>query len=261
MTFETLALSWEGPVATVILSRPHRLNALNAKMKEELAAAFASEELAGARAVILTGAGERAFSAGADIHERSGEDPIAEEFIARQRATYALFGRIAECPAPTIAAINGVAFGGGLELALCCDFRFAAATAKLGLPEIRLGAMPVAGGTQRLSRLVGVSRAKRLLLFGEPIAAADALAIGLVDEVVEPSALAARAAALAGELAARAPLAARAIERVVDRGGELALAAALDLELSEAAALFTSEDRKEGMRAFIEKRAPRFVGR
>ncbi len=247
MSFEALALTWEGPVATVTLSRPDRLNALNAKMKEELAAAFASETLAEARAVVLTGAGERAFSAGADIHERSAEDPTAEEFIARQRATYALFGRISECPAPTIAAINGAAFGGGLELALCCDFRLAAATAKLGLPEIRLGAMPAAGGTQRLSRLVGVSRAKRLLLFGEPLAAADALAIGLVDEVVEPSAL--------------APRAARAIKRVVDRGGELALAAALDLELSEAAALFASEDRKEGMRAFIEKRTPRFIGR
>lgn len=259
--YETIILRIEGAVAVLTLNRPDAMNALSARLKEELAQALArlsgSEEV---RALILTGAGARAFCAGADIKERAGTDPTPEEFAAAQRGTLALFDSLARFPAPTIAALNGVAFGGGAELALACDFRLAAESARIGLPEVNLGVIPAAGGTQRLARLIGPAAAKRMILLGDPVTAQAALAMGLVDGVAPQGELMAGAHALAGRLAAKPPMAVRLAKRVIDDGYETDLASGIELELAAAAQLFASEDRKEGMRAFVEKRAPVFRG-
>lgn len=255
----TLALEIADGVATLTLNRPERLNAINAEMKEELAAALGRIEAAAARAVILTGAG-RAFSAGADIKERAGEAPSPAAFLAAQRRTHALFDRLAGLAAPVIAAINGIALGGGLEIALCADIRLAAGTARMGLTEVALGVIPAGGGTQRLPRLIGAGAAKRMLLTGEVLEAEAARALGLVEEVTAPEALLPRARALAAAIAAQPPLAAQAAKRVMDGGLAHGLAAGLEAELQAAAILFATEDRQEGMRAFLEKRRPQFRG-
>jgi enoyl-CoA hydratase len=262
MAFETINLEIDGAVATLVLNRPERMNALNDQMKADLAKALdAIDQASGIAVVIITGAGEKAFCAGADIKERSAAEPTATEFIAAQRRTHALFGSIAELEQPVIAAINGVALGGGMEIALCCDVRLAADTARLGLTEVNLGVIPAGGGTQRLPRLIGAGRAKRLIMTGAILSAAEAAAIGLVDEVVPAGALTERARVLAGAIAAKAPLAVRLAKRAVDQGAQTDLKSALEYELYAASLLYTSEDRKEGMRAFVEKRKPAFNGR
>jgi enoyl-CoA hydratase len=257
---ETLALAIEGGVATLTLDRPERMNAINAAMKAELAQALDVIVEQCARVVVVTGAG-RAFCAGADIKERAGQEPTPAEFLAAQRKTHALFDRLATLDAPVIAAINGVALGGGLEIALCADIRIASASAKLGLTEVALGVIPAGGGTQRLPRLIGLGAAKRMVLTGQVLEAEAARALGLVDEVVAPEELLPHAAALAAAIAAQPPLAAQAAKRVMDRGMEADLATGLEAELHAAAILFATEDRKEGMRAFVEKRRPLFLGR
>jgi enoyl-CoA hydratase/carnithine racemase len=262
MGFETINLLIDGAVATLVLNRPERMNALNDLMKRDLAKALdAIGEARGVAVVVITGAGEKAFCAGADIKERSAEEPTAVEFIAAQRRTQALFGRIAELEQPVIAAINGVALGGGLEIALCCDVRLAAETARLGLTEVNLGVIPAGGGTQRLPRLIGAGRAKRLIITGAVLTATEAAGIGLVDEVVLVSELMERAHGLAETIAAKAPLAVKLAKRAVDQGAETGLKSELEFELYAASPLYTSEDRKEGMRAFVEKRKPAFKGR
>ncbi len=261
--FETLQLVIAGGVATVTLNRPDSMNALNALMKQELLTLFA-EELPVAeevRAVVLTGAGTKAFCAGADIKERSASEPRPAEFIAAQRRAHALFRAIEALAQPTIAAINGFAFGGGTELALACDLRIAAQSASLGLTEVNLGVIPAGGGTQRLARLVGAGRAKELIFTGERVAAARAAEIGLVNRVVPDADLAAAAATLAAQLAAKPPLALRFAKQAIDRGMQVGLDAGLEYELYAAAILFDTEDRREGMRAFVEKRKPIFKGR
>lgn len=256
---ETLSLHIDGGIARLTLDRPERMNAINAQMKAELAQALDRIEAERARCVLLTGAG-RAFCAGADIKERAGQEPSPAEFLAAQRRTHALFGRLAALDAPVIAALNGVALGGGLEIALCADLRLAATGARLGLTEVALGVIPAGGGTQRLPRLVGPGVAKRMVLTGQVLDAAAALAIGLVDEVTEPEALLPRAEALAAAIAAQPPLAAQAAKRVMDLGLDTDLATGLEAELHAAAILFATEDRREGMRAFVEKRRPVFTG-
>lgn len=246
-------------IARLTLTRPERMNAINVQMKSELGLALDRIAAERARVVLLTGAG-RAFCAGADIKERAGQEPTPSEFLAVQRRTHALFDRLATLDAPVIAAINGAALGGGLEIALCADIRLAAATARLGLTEVALGVIPAGGGTQRLPRLVGLGAAKRMLLTGQVLEAEAALAIGLVDEVLAPEALLPRAEALAATIAAMPPLAVQAAKRVMDRGMEAGLAAGLEAELHAAAILFVTEDRREGMRAFVEKRRPVFRG-
>jgi len=257
---ETLALDIAEGIATLTLNRPDRMNAISAAMKAELAQALDRIEDARARVVIVTGAG-RAFCAGADIKERAGQEPTPAEFLAAQRRTHALFDRLAALEAPVIAAINGVALGGGLEIALCADIRLAAATARLGLTEVALGVIPAGGGTQRLPRLIGLGAAKRLVLTGQVLEAEAARAIGLVDEVTAPEALLDRARSIAAAIAAQPPLAVQAAKRVMDRGMETDLATGLEAELHAAAILFATEDRREGMRAFVEKRRPVFTGR
>ncbi len=211
------------------------------------------------RAVVLTGAGDRAFVAGADIKYMSG---LAVEEAKRWGALGHEAARLLETmPKPTLAAINGFALGGGCELALACDLRYAATTAKLGQPEINLGIIPGWGGTQRLARVCGLGVAKDLILTGRTVGAEEALRLGLVSAVVEPEGLMERALATAVELAARAPLALAAAKAAVNDALQGGHAANLDAEAERFGDLFASADAKEGMTAFAEKREPRFSGR
>lgn len=259
----TLNYEVQGHVALVTLNRPDRMNTLGGSMKPDLARAFFELARADARvrAVVLTGAGDRAFCAGADIKERADQQVRATDFFGAQKATHDLFRNIEEFEKPTIAAINGVALGGGLELALCCDLRMAADHAKLGLPEVRLGVIPAAGGTQRLPRLIGEARAKALMLTAAQIDAARALDWGLVTEVRPGAELMPAALALAQQIGEMPPLAVRFAKRAVNRGMQTDLDSGLEYERYAAAMLVDSDDRKEGMRAFVEKRKPVFQGR
>jgi enoyl-CoA hydratase len=248
-----------GPIATVTVDRPAALNALDAATLGALVDVFASlateREL---RCVILTGAGEKAFVAGADIKAMAAMTP------AEAGALSALARRLGELieglPAPVIAAVTGYALGGGCELALACDFIYASRAARFGQPEVSLGVIPGLGGTQRLARRVGLARARELLYTGALIDADEALRLGLVNAVVEPADLLPRVRAVAQAIAARAPLAVAAAKRAVRRATEGPLAAGLELETQLFAALFATADQKEGMRAFLEKRPPQWRG-
>jgi enoyl-CoA hydratase/carnithine racemase len=207
--------------------------------------------------VILTGAG-RAFSAGADIKEWTALSPL--EFARSWGLRgHALFDRLSALPPPVIAAINGIAFGGGLELALCADIRIAGAEARLGRPEVTIAALPGGGGTQRLPRLIGAGRAKHMILTGQPIEAARAEAWGLVSEVVAAEALLPRANELAAQIAANAPIAVQASKRLIDAA--LPASAAATLETQAGALSGSTEDAKEGRASFLERRPPRYRGR
>lgn len=257
---ENVHIDLQPPLARVTVDRPAKLNALNRQTILELQQAF--DELRAAEAVrviILTGAGGKAFVAGADIAELAELEPLAgrEYGLCGQH----LFRAIELFPKPVIAAINGYALGGGLELALACTFRLAADHAKLGQPEVKLGLIPGYGGSQRLPRLLGAGRALELLLTGEPIGAAEALACGLVNHVVPLAELLPRAEALAARIAANAPLAIRMCLEAVRHGLEMNLEDALVWESSLFALLCASADMKEGARAFLEKRPARFQNR
>lgn len=263
MDYSTLLYEVAEGVALIRLNRPERMNAIGGAMKTELRQALLerARQDPQVRCVILTGAGERAFCAGADIKERAGQALPQPEYHLQQKATLALFREMEQFEKPLIAAINGVAMGGGLEIALCCDVRIAARGARLGLPEAKIGALPAAGGTQRLPRLVGPGIAKELMLTGDAIGAERALAIGLINQVVEPEALLPTALAMASRMAANAPLALRHIKHAVDQGMQVGIDAGLEYERYAAALVVSSEDRLEGMRAFVKKRQPRFIGR
>lgn len=262
MTYETLLLDVADGVATLTLSRPEAMNAITQRMKDELGAALdAVEADEAARVLVITGSGTKAFCAGADIKERATTDPTPAEFVLRQRATHRLFTRIEQFAKPVIAALNGVAFGGGAEIALCADLRIAADGARIGLTEVNLGVIPAGGGTQRLPRLVGAAKAKELIFTAARLTADQALAIGLVNRVVPAAQLADEALALAREIAAKPPLAVRFAKQAIDKGLQTDTQTALDFELYAAAILFDTDDRKEGMRAFLERRAPQFRGR
>jgi enoyl-CoA hydratase len=249
-----------GAVATVTISRPAVLNALDEQTLRELGAVLAAlGESPIVRCVILTGAGEKAFVAGADIGGMSALGP-------RQARAFAELGHeigdaIESLPVPVIAAVNGFALGGGCELALACDFIYAARNARFGQPEVNLGVIPGFGGTQRLPRRVGVARARELIYTGAIIGADEALRIGLVNAVVEPADLMPRVHAVADLIAAKAPLAIADAKRAMRHGADLPLAEAHELERQLFAGLFATDDQKEGMRAFVEKRAAKFEGR
>ncbi len=236
-------------IATIRLDRP-KMNALNAQVQEEIAAAAAEVTADGAvRAVILYG-GERVFAAGADIKEMAGMSyPRMAERSARLQAS---FTAVAEIPKPVVAAVAGYALGGGLELALCADFRVLGEGAKVGQPEILLGVIPGAGGTQRLPRLIGPSRAKDLIFTGRHVPAGEALAIGLADKVVPDTEVYQAARELAARYTTGPALALRAAKQAVDKGLEVDLATGLEIERLQFAALFATEDQKAGMRSFIE---------
>jgi enoyl-CoA hydratase len=260
MAYETLLCSIEGSIATVTLNRPKVLNALNAQMLVELDEEFAGLALDDAvRVVLLTGAGEKAFAAGADISELAQADQKTGEGLARRGQ--GIFGRIERLGKPVIACINGFALGGGCELAIACTLRLASETAKLGQPELNLGILPCYGGTQRLPRLVGQGAALKMILTGAMVTTAEALRIGLVDEVVAPAQLMARGRELAMQIAVMPPLAVRAsIDAVLD-GADRTFAEGLKIEAAEFGRLCATEDKREGTSAFLEKCKPAFTGR
>lgn len=260
MPYENLLLEARGQVAVVTVNRPKKLNALNRATIGELGACF--EQLASdpeVRAVVLTGAGEKAFVAGADIEELAAQSPAEGKEYAL--AGQAVLNRIENLGKPVIAAVNGYALGGGCELAMACTLRIAAENARLGQPEVKLGLIPGYGGTQRLPRLVGPGRALQLLLTGEQITAQQALAIGLVNEVVAPAELLPRAEAIARAILANAPVAVRYVLEAVNRGLHMTLPDGLFLEAALFGMSCSTEDMKEGTRAFLEKRAANFAGR
>jgi enoyl-CoA hydratase len=261
-SYETLRYAQRGAVAVITLNRPDRMNTLGGPMKDELRHAILerARDDDSVRVVVLTGEGEKAFCAGADIKERVSVNLSLPEFHLRQRATHALFREIESFEKPVIAAINGVALGGGLELALCTDLRLCAPHAKLGLPEAKIGALPSAGGTQRLPRIVGTAWAKQLMLTCEHIDAELALRIGLVTQVVPAPELLDTALAMAARIAANAPLSLRYIKQAIDLGQQVGIDAGLEYERFAAAIVVSSDDRREGMQAFVEKRPPNFKG-
>ena len=250
-----VSLQREGRVALVTIDHPPA-NAIGQAVVEGLRGALAEAAAdGGLRALVVTGAGTRFFAAGADVSEfPSAGGAVAE---SGQRLTL----EIERSPLVTIAAVNGVAFGGGCEIALACDLRIAARTARLGQPEINLGIIPGWGGTQRLVRVVGLGRAMPLLLSGDPVDAEAALAAGLVSQVVDPGDLVATALALGERLAGKAPLAVAATKRAVHEGMALPIGEALEVERREFTRLFESADAREGVSAFLEKRQPVWSGR
>jgi methylglutaconyl-CoA hydratase len=247
-------------IAHLTLDRPAAANALSRALVAALGQALGRLRDDGSvRALVLTGAGDKAFSAGADLKERRAMSlDETRTFLDQLRD---VVDAVAAFPRPVIAALNGAALGGGLELALACDVRIAAESAEVGLPEVRLGIIPGAGGTQRLARVVGVAAAKELILTGRRIGAARALALGLVSEVVPGPALAAAAARVAAEIASAGPLAVATAKRAIDEGLPLALSDALDVERACYEVVLNSEDRNEGLAAFAGKRPPAFKGR
>jgi enoyl-CoA hydratase/carnithine racemase len=255
---EFVRLEIEDGIGTIRLDRPP-MNALNTQVQEELrAAATAVTGDAEVRAVVVYG-GEKVFAAGADIKEMAVMSYV--DMAARAGALSSAFDAIARIPKPVVAAVTGYALGGGCELALACDWRVAADDAKLGQPEITLGVIPGAGGTQRLARLLGPARAKEIVMSGRFVEAAEALAIGLVDRVVPAAEVYSAACALVRPYTTGPAQALRAAKLAVDGGLELDLASGLTWESQLFASLFATEDRSEGMAAFVEKRKPRFTGR
>ncbi len=248
-------------VAVIRLDRPEKLNALTREMLSELGEAFArmGREPGALRAVILTGAGDRAFSAGTDITELAAMG--AEEGRGVAERGQKVCELIERCPVPVIAAVNGVAAGGGCELALACHLRVASTSARFSLPELKLGVMPGYGGTQRLARATGSGRALEMMLTGAELSAEEALRVGLVNRVVAAAELFSEAEALAQKIAGLAPLAVRACLEAVTRGLALPLEEGLELERELFSRLFATEDVREGTRAFLEKRAPAFKGK
>lgn len=259
MPYENLVLDRRDSVALLTVNRPEKLNALNLATRRELVAAF--EELkhdGSVRVVILTGAGPKAFIAGADISEFSGHTaPEQREIMRSTRA----FDVMEEFPKPVIAMINGFALGGGCELAMACDIRIASSSATLGQPEIKLGLIPGGGGTQRLTRLVGEGRAMELILTGEMITADEALRLGLVNHVWPPEELEAKTMELALRIAAMSPVTLALAKQAVKNASRLPLREGLDAEIDLFSLCFASEDKEEGVRAFLEKRKPVFRGR
>ena len=252
-------VSRDGAVAVVTINRPEARNALDAETFEAIGQAFAEAERdAQVRCAILIGAGDKAFAAGADIKAMAEADPTGADVLVGHAQRLA--DRLEASRLPVIAAVHGFALGGGLELALACDFIFAARGAKLGFPEVGLGVIPGMGGTQRLARRIGVPRARELIYRGALIDAEEAVRLGFVNAVLEPDALLPRARAVAAEIATRAPLAVAAAKQVLRRGVDAALDAGVSLERHLFASLFATHDQKEGMRAFIEKRAPQWTG-
>ena len=258
--FQNLKFEKKNHIAYITIDRPKVLNALNMATMQELKDAFAAaKDDAEVRVVILTGAGEKAFVAGADIGELAQQNAVsAKEYTHRGQA---IVDAIENLGKPVIACINGFALGGGCEIAMACTMRLASDNAKLGQPEVKLGIMPGYGGTQRLSRLVGKGIAMQLVLTGEMISAQEAYRIGLVNEVVPQSELIARAEAIAVKIIANAPLAIQYTMEAVNRGFDMTLADGLFLEAALFAVCCATDDKNAGTKAFLEKRPAQFKGK
>ena len=249
----------EDGVAVLTIDRQEKLNALDRQVVEEIGQALLELESEGSRAIVVTGAGERAFIAGADIRAMSIMDALeAKRFSEIGHAAMALLDR---SPIPTIAAVNGYALGGGCEVAIACDIRIAAENATFGFPEVGLGILPGMGGTQRLPRLIGPALAKELIFTGRRISAGEAREIGLVNRVVDEGEALNTARELAAEISANGPLAVRHAKAAANRTLDVDLISGLEYEADQFALLFATEDAREGMNAFSEKRKPQFEGR
>ncbi len=260
MAFDNLLINDKDRVRTITVNRPDKLNALNRQTLLELQQAIIEahgEDTV--RVIVLTGAGDKAFVAGADIGEIRAQSAVeARAFSAMGQNLMSL---IQSLDKPVIAAINGFALGGGMELALACHLRIASDNARLGLPEIKLGIMPGFGGTQRLLRLVGTTRALEMSLTGEPVAAEHALELGIVNQMVASDKLDSATTAMAGKLATAAPEAVRGILQAINQGADTDLKTGLALETARFALCCATEDMQEGTSAFLEKRKPEFKGR
>jgi enoyl-CoA hydratase len=256
---DVLLVEREGRVAVLIVNRPDKLNALNQQVRDDVLAAL--ERIAtddGIGVVVITGAGEKAFIAGADIGEFEGRSPFDQRQAMRSPR---IFDVMASFPKPVIAMINGYCLGGGCELAMSCDLRIASETARFGQPEINLGLIPGGGGSQRLPRLVGLGQALRLILSGDMIAAAEAREIGLVDLVVPAAELRPRTLELAAKLASKSPLTLRVAKEAVRASERLPIEDGLAYERDLFCLCFSSEDKQEGVAAFLEKRPAVWRGR
>jgi len=260
MTYNTLLYEKEDGIGIITINRPKEFNALNSEVMAELTALLTDIEGDNeVGVIIITGSGDKAFIAGADVKEMSPKTSITiREFHTANRL---LLEKLEKLPKPVIAAINGFALGGGCELAMSCDLRIAAENARLGQPEINLGIIPGAGGTQRLTRLVGMARAKELIYTGDFIDAKTALSIGLVNKVVPQNDLMSEAKTLAQKLLTKSSVALSLAKSAINGGWQTTLSSGLDLEMQCFALCFATEDQKEGMSAFIEKRKPHFNGR
>jgi enoyl-CoA hydratase/carnithine racemase len=258
--YPTLKTDFADHVLTVTLNRPDSLNALNARMAVDLLDVWTrlTIDSGDVRAVILTGAGERAFCAGGDFKERSGMTDA--EWHRQHEAFERAFGAMIECPVPIIAAANGHAYGGGLEMVLAVDFAYGASTARFAVPEVTIGIMPGAGGTQNLPRAVGERRAKELILTGRAFTAAEALEYGVLNKVCEPDELMAAALETARKIAANAPLSVRQAKKSIHYGLQMDLRTALRFEVEAYNQLVSTDDRREGIQSFLEKRKPVFKG-
>jgi enoyl-CoA hydratase len=257
MPYDTLLYQKENGLGIITLNRPNDLNALNSKLLGELVGLL--DEIAAdetTKVVIITGSGDRAFVAGSDVKEMATKTSITvKEFVLTNRRTN---DKIENFPKPVIAAINGYALGGGCELAMSCDLRIASETARFGQPEINLGIIPGAGGTQRLTRLIGIAKAKELIYTGDMIDAATALSLGLVNKVVPAANLMAEAKALGAKLATKSSATLALAKASVNSAWQTTLNTGLDMEMQLFALTFATEDQKEGMGAFVAKRKPQF---
>jgi enoyl-CoA hydratase len=258
--YENVKIDVRDQILFLTIDRPKVRNALNAATVEEIYRVFAAaRDDDSVRAVIVTGAGDKAFVAGADISELAEKNPITGKETSERGQFILSF--IERFPKPVIAAINGFALGGGCELALACHIRIASATAQIGLPEVTLGIIPGYGGTQRMARLLGKAKALELICTGDRVDAAEAEKIGLVNKVVAPDQLMASAEEMAKKMISRGPLAVRAAIEAVMSGSEMPSAEGQFLEATLFGLLCSSEDQKEGMKAFLEKRPANFKGK
>jgi enoyl-CoA hydratase len=260
--YETVRVEDRGEgLLLLTLSRPEVANAMNTQMGRDLLGFFDEVNAAptAQRCIVLTGAGERAFCAGGDLKERNGmtDEAWQDQHLLFERMIRAVIG----CPVPVIGAINGAAYAGGCELALCCDFVYAAKTARFALTEVTLGIMPGAGGTQNLPRAVGERRAKEIILTGRPFSAAEAYDWGMVNRLCEPGRLVGEALETARGIADNAPISVRQAKQAIHFGMQMDLTSAMMFEIAAYNRMVPTEDRREGVRAFNEKRKPRFKGR
>jgi len=248
-----------GAVAILTLNRPEKRNALNGQLRCAFLGAL--DEIgrdAAIRVVVITGAGDKAFVAGADIAEFEGRSPVDQYRVMKAPS---IFDALERFPKPVIAAVNGFCLGGGMELALACDIRIASTGAKFGQPEVNLGIIPGGGGTQRLPRIVGMGAALRLILSGDIIDATEAHRLGLVEELVAPEQLMTRAIALAETIASKSPVAVMAAKEATRAALSMSLSEGMKIETALFQLCFSSEDKAEGVRAFLEKRPAKFNGR
>ena len=257
--YQSIIYRKEGAVAVVQINRPQKKNSLNTELRHEMEAVL--KEIANdraIRAVVLTG-GEEIFCAGADISEIEGT-ASAEDAYTHAREFQILFDQLETLPQPVVAAVSGYALGGGCELALACDFRIVSETARFGLPEIKIGAFPGGGGTQRLPRLIGTAKAKEMILLGDPINAQEALSAGVVNKVVAKEKMLSEAQQLAAKLAALPRLALQASKMLINKSQEMDLTSGLEMEARTFGGIAHTHDLAEGTKAFMEKRKPNFTG-